>query len=55
MVIHATVTSKLDYCNMLYAGLPLKALQKQQVGPAAANLLVSAYNTDAMADTQAFD
>ena len=30
MVIHATVTSRLDFCNSLYAGLPLNLLRKLQ-------------------------
>ncbi|XP_053224999.1 uncharacterized protein LOC128403884 [Podarcis raffonei] len=39
-VIHAMVTSRLDYCNSLYAGLPLKLTQKLQwVQNAAARLL----------------
>ena len=29
-VIHATVTSRLDYCNSLYAGLPMNLLRKLQ-------------------------
>ncbi|CAI5764971.1 Hypothetical predicted protein [Podarcis lilfordi] len=37
--IHAMVTSRLDYCNSLYAGLPLKLSQKlQRVQNAAARL-----------------
>uniref|UniRef100_A0A670I2H7 Reverse transcriptase domain-containing protein n=1 Tax=Podarcis muralis TaxID=64176 RepID=A0A670I2H7_PODMU len=40
-VIHATVTSRLDYCNSLYVGLPLKLTQKlQRVQNAAARLLM---------------
>ena len=31
-VIHATVTSRLDFCNLLYAGLPLNLLQKLPTG-----------------------
>uniref|UniRef100_A0A670IWM0 Reverse transcriptase domain-containing protein n=1 Tax=Podarcis muralis TaxID=64176 RepID=A0A670IWM0_PODMU len=39
-VIHATVISRLDYCNSLYAGLPLKLSQKlQRMQNAAARLL----------------
>ena len=39
-VIHTTVTPRLDYCNSLYAGLPLKLSQKlQRVQNAAARLL----------------
>uniref|UniRef100_A0A803T5Y0 Reverse transcriptase domain-containing protein n=1 Tax=Anolis carolinensis TaxID=28377 RepID=A0A803T5Y0_ANOCA len=39
-VIHATVTTRLDYCNALYAGLPKTKTQKiQMVQNAAARLL----------------
>ena len=39
-VIHAMVTSRLDYCNSLYAGLPLNLLRKLQlVQNAAARVL----------------
>ena len=31
MVIHATVTSRLDFCNSLCAGLSLNILQKLQL------------------------
>ena len=30
-VIRATVTSRLDFCNSLYAGLPLNLLRKLQL------------------------
>ena len=43
MVVKALVTSRLDYCNELYAGLPLKLLQKLElVQNAAARLLSGA-------------
>ena len=35
-VIHATVTSRLDFCNSLYAGLPLNLLRKPQLAQNAA-------------------
>ena len=39
-VIHAMVTSRLDYCSSLYAGLPLNLLRKLQlVQNAAARVL----------------
>ena len=42
-VTHALVTSRLDYCNALYVGLPLKSVRKLQlVQRAAARLLTGA-------------
>ncbi|XP_053105285.1 cation channel sperm-associated auxiliary subunit TMEM249 isoform X2 [Hemicordylus capensis] len=42
-VTHALVTSRLDYCNALYVGLPLNAVWKHQlVQNAAARMLVGA-------------
>uniref|UniRef100_A0A803TLI7 Reverse transcriptase domain-containing protein n=1 Tax=Anolis carolinensis TaxID=28377 RepID=A0A803TLI7_ANOCA len=39
-VIHATVTSRLDYCNALYVGIPMSTTQKLRiVQNAAARLL----------------
>ena len=35
-VIHATVTSRLDYCNSLYAGIPLNLLRRLQLVQSAA-------------------
>lgn len=43
MVIHALVTSRSDYCNALYMGLPLESVWKfQGVKSAAARLLTRA-------------
>ena len=43
-MIHATVTSRLDYCNSLYAGLPLNLLRKLQlVQNAAARVLTGTW------------
>ena len=40
-MIHSTVTSRIDFCNSLYTGLPLNLLQKLQlVQNAAAQVLM---------------
>ncbi|XP_061490034.1 tRNA-splicing endonuclease subunit Sen15 isoform X1 [Rhineura floridana] len=47
LVVHALVTSRLDYCNALYVGLPLKTTQKLQlVQNAAAHLLTNSRHRD---------
>ncbi|KAF7247602.1 Cytosolic 5'-nucleotidase 3A [Varanus komodoensis] len=44
MVTHALVTSRLDFCNVLYVGLPLKTVQTLQlVQNRAARLLTGRY------------
>uniref|UniRef100_A0A803TFX4 Reverse transcriptase domain-containing protein n=1 Tax=Anolis carolinensis TaxID=28377 RepID=A0A803TFX4_ANOCA len=43
MVVHTLVTARLDYCNALYVGLPLKTSRKLQlVQRAAARLITGA-------------
>uniref|UniRef100_R4GD80 Reverse transcriptase domain-containing protein n=1 Tax=Anolis carolinensis TaxID=28377 RepID=R4GD80_ANOCA len=41
MVVHALVTSRLDYCNAFYVGLPLKTVWKLQLVQHAAAKLIT--------------
>ncbi|XP_073670896.1 uncharacterized protein [Paramisgurnus dabryanus] len=46
-VIHAFITSRLDYCNSLYFGLPQSSIKRlQMVQNAAARLLTGAKKSD---------
>ncbi len=46
IVIHAFITSRLDYCNSLYVGLPQSSLSRlQMVQNAAARLLTGHQKT----------
>ncbi|XP_061489769.1 uncharacterized protein LOC133387924 [Rhineura floridana] len=45
-VVHAPVSSRLDYCNALYVGLPLKTVRKQLVQNASARLLKNSRRWD---------
>jgi len=48
IVIHALVSSRLDYCNSLYVGLPQSTLSRlQMVQNAAARLLTGTKKTGA--------
>ena len=40
-VVHALVTSQLDYCNALYVGLPLKMVRKLWLVQNAAARLIT--------------
>ncbi|XP_061442164.1 cytochrome c oxidase subunit NDUFA4 isoform X1 [Rhineura floridana] len=47
LVVHALVTSRLDYCNALYVGIPLKTVRKLQlIQNAAARLLTNSRRRD---------